>query len=296
MTTSTLGTPTGFSTLDSALPMGGWPVAGVTEIMIPNSGTGELRLLTPVLRRLTQAGRTIALLVPPYLSYAPTLIQHGVDLKHVRVVRSATALEGLASIETGLQSANFAAVVAWMPVAAAQDANAIRMLQLAARLSHCPVFLFSTGHPLLSTPDTTTLSGAQLHLQIKSASGDTLRLQRLDAQHANGVSRITLSLPAPIARVRTVQSPPTSGIAKAVQGNPRAPQAAIAPRLNLRNSLANFAAALSAIREPMPGVVSIPVAASNESAPARTSWPFKQRRRTPETPVPPAPVRLRRAN
>jgi protein ImuA len=276
--------------------MGGWPVAGLTEIMIPGSGIGELRLLTPVLRRLTQAGRTIALLVPPYLSYAPTLIQHGVDLKHVRVVRSATALEGLASIEAGLQSANFAAIVAWMPLAAAQDANAIRMLQLAARLSHCPAFLFSTGHPLASTPEAHTLSGAQLHLQIKSAPGDTLRLQRLDAQHPHGLSPVTLSLPAPIARVRTVQSPPTSGIAQAVQANHRAPQAAMGPRLNLRNSLANFAAALSAIREPMPGAVSIAVTASNEGAPARTSWPFKQRRRTPETPIPPTPVRLRRAN
>lgn len=296
MTATTVVTPTGFSTLDSALPMGGWPVGGVTEIMIPGSGTGELRLLTPVLRRMTQAGRTVALLVPPYLSYAPTLIQHGVDLKHVRVVRSTTALEGLASIESGLQSASFAAVVAWMPAAAVQDPNATRMLQLAARLSHCPVFLFSTDHALASMHAASTLSSAQVHLKIKSLLGDTVKLQRLDAQRAQTLPAFTLSLPAPVARVRTVQSPPAGGVAKAVLAGHRAPLAPTAPRLNLRNSLANIAAALTAVREPVSGGISIPVAANHESPPARTSWPFKQRRRTPDVPALPTPVRLRRAN
>ena len=44
---------TGYPMLDAGLPGGGWPRAGLVEILTPQPGVGELHLLIPTLARLT---------------------------------------------------------------------------------------------------------------------------------------------------------------------------------------------------------------------------------------------------
>ena len=46
---------TGFAALDDALHDGGWPAAGLMELLCAGHGIGELRLLMPALARLSQA-------------------------------------------------------------------------------------------------------------------------------------------------------------------------------------------------------------------------------------------------
>ena len=46
--------PSGFPVLDSALPGGGWPKAGLVEILVSHLGVGELNTLLPALAALTQ--------------------------------------------------------------------------------------------------------------------------------------------------------------------------------------------------------------------------------------------------
>src|SRR5690606_30529870 len=46
----------GFAALDAELPGGGWPCQGLTEILVAPAGVSEWRLLSPLLRVLTQAG------------------------------------------------------------------------------------------------------------------------------------------------------------------------------------------------------------------------------------------------
>ena len=303
MTVTRPGIHSGFATLDAALPDGGWPAAGVTQILIPRNGAGELRLLAPCLRQLTQTGRTVALLVPAYLSYAPTLIQYGIDLNHVRIVRSASPLEGMASIEADLQDAIFGAVVVWMPPLAAADANVIRTLQLAGRLSRCPVFLFSAGQSHDQLP-ASAVSAAPLQLQVKSPIGDTVQLQRIDPVRPNAHPVISLSLPAPQVRLRTRQTPPASGIAKALLANQKAARPVPEVRASLRTSLIHIAANIAAsaasaaaaaaastaslaAAEPLAQAAGSGSGSGSASAPNRSPWPFKQRRRTPDTPAVP---------
>lgn len=52
--------PTGFTALDNALPARGWPIGGVTELLLDQQGIGEFSLLLPGLRRVTSAGSSTA--------------------------------------------------------------------------------------------------------------------------------------------------------------------------------------------------------------------------------------------
>ena len=44
----------GFPALDEALPGGGWPSAGLIEILVSDIGVGELNVLLPALVTLTR--------------------------------------------------------------------------------------------------------------------------------------------------------------------------------------------------------------------------------------------------
>src|SRR5688572_29816053 len=71
---------TSFAVLDRELPEGGWPSSHLVELLLPRNGRGEMPLLTPVLARLTQQQRWVALVAPPWMPYVPALIRHGVNL------------------------------------------------------------------------------------------------------------------------------------------------------------------------------------------------------------------------
>ncbi|AKJ29254.1 hypothetical protein [Caldimonas brevitalea] len=58
-------TPTGFPSLDAVLPAGGWPAAGVIEVLAPQPGRPELALLNPVLSEAAAQGRRHALIGQP---------------------------------------------------------------------------------------------------------------------------------------------------------------------------------------------------------------------------------------
>src|SRR5471032_3109852 len=60
---------TGHSGLDAELPNGGWPRSSLVELLVQQSGIGELQLLKPVLSKLSQHQR-IALVQPPYIPQA----------------------------------------------------------------------------------------------------------------------------------------------------------------------------------------------------------------------------------
>ena len=49
--------PSGFDALDAHLPGGGWPRRALTELLLPQPGVGEIRLLADSLGRIQQRGR-----------------------------------------------------------------------------------------------------------------------------------------------------------------------------------------------------------------------------------------------
>ena len=71
------GLSTGYPTLDAILPGRGWPRNALLEIISPQWGMGELQLLLPLMRAVVAQGQWILWVSPPYLPYAPALVQAG---------------------------------------------------------------------------------------------------------------------------------------------------------------------------------------------------------------------------
>jgi hypothetical protein len=130
--------PSGFPALDRALPGGGWPRAGLIEILVSHIGVGELNVLLPALAALTQrdCARWSAWVAPPFEPFAPALSAHGVILERLFVVRTDQPLWAL---EQSLISGACEAVLAWAPRAPSRD---IRRLQLAAEKGRALGVLF----------------------------------------------------------------------------------------------------------------------------------------------------------
>lgn len=104
--------PTGHAALDAVLPGGGWPCGALSEVVHAAPGSGELRLVLPLLARLTQAHRPVALIAPPLRPYAPGWAQAGVNLSQVVVLETPNAQ----AVDSACQllQAGAAAVCLWV--------------------------------------------------------------------------------------------------------------------------------------------------------------------------------------
>ncbi|NND89223.1 MAG: translesion DNA synthesis-associated protein ImuA [Granulosicoccus sp.] len=121
--------PTGFSSLDKALPARGWCIGGVTELLASHQGIGEVSLLLPALSRVTSEGQWAAFINPPHIPYAPALGNAGIRLDRLLIIDSRDDANTLWAAEQVLRSGLFASVVAWVARSSAQKQ---RRLQLAA--------------------------------------------------------------------------------------------------------------------------------------------------------------------
>ena len=175
------GLASGYACLDQPLPGGGWPPHALTEILLARYGSGELKLLMPALARLSQAGRDasdgsagenntaaaagwIAWIAPPFQPYPPALLQWGVDLSRVLVVRPKSAGEALWAAEQALSSGNCAAVLLWSD--ALNDVSS-RRLQLAAESGKSWAIAFRPLDASLQS------SAAALRVRLVSSAGGT---------------------------------------------------------------------------------------------------------------------------
>jgi protein ImuA len=175
------GLPSGFPALDAELPGGGWPVRALTELLLPEPGVGEIRLLAPVLAGLARAGRGVMLFDPPAEVHAPALAELGWPPGQCIVVRSRAAASKAVhrpawpgaelcwAVEQTLRSGQAGAVLAWPGRAARPEV--LRRLQLAAQAHEGPAFLFREL-AVQSQP-----SPAPLRLMLQPAGGDELALQ-----------------------------------------------------------------------------------------------------------------------
>lgn len=124
------GRSTGFPRLDDILPGRGWPQNGLIEIITPCWGMGELQLLIPLMRSVVEQGKWILWIAPPYLPYAPALVQAGIDTDQILVVKRDTSCkDALWSMEKALQTSNCGLVLAWQNWL---PGKVLRRLQLAA--------------------------------------------------------------------------------------------------------------------------------------------------------------------
>lgn len=169
--------PTGYAALDRELPGGGWPLGTLTEVLHDGVGIGEVRFLAAALACAARSGRFIAWTHPPYLPYAPALVQAGIPLERCVVIEPAHREDALWAAEQALRSGACGALLLWLANALHGEGRAggsdyawLRRLQLAAQAGRAMAVLFrSTAQERVSTP---------AHLRVVLArDGDALALR-----------------------------------------------------------------------------------------------------------------------
>jgi protein ImuA len=129
--------PTGHAALDAELPGGGWPGAGLTELLLGAPGSGELRLLAPAL-----ADAPLLWVAPPFTPYGPALAALGFALDRLSIAAPDSAADAAWAAEQALRSGALSAVLWWEP-AGRREALApttLRRLHLAAEAGRTPLF------------------------------------------------------------------------------------------------------------------------------------------------------------
>jgi hypothetical protein len=191
--------PTGYTELDIELPGGGWPTGALTEIYAERLGVGELRLVMPALARLSGNGRSIVLIAPPHVPYAPALVQHGVRLERLLIVRSRMAEDRLWACEQALNAPCCGAVLLWQDH---MQERALRRLKLASENGSALLLLFRSAR----------VAPAPAALRLHVSRVDHLTCVRILKRRGGGLPRpIKLDLHGTLAsRVRSPRPERTS--------------------------------------------------------------------------------------
>lgn len=131
--------PSGWSELDNVLPGSGWPAGIIVELIPVATGIGELSFVLPTLARLSRAEQYVALVSPPYIPFAPALIQHGIALERLVIIDAGANEDALWAFEQTLRCKSFGAVLAWCSTPRDRE---VRRLQLAAESGGSVGFLY----------------------------------------------------------------------------------------------------------------------------------------------------------
>ena len=150
----------GHPMLSSQLPGGGWPTGCLIDLMLQQSGIGELRLLRPALAAV--APRRIVLLQPPHPPQALALAALGLAPSQLIWIRSSGSSDALWAAEQVLRSGSCGALLFWQNHA---RGDTLRRLHLAA---HSAETLFFMLRPLAAAQNS---SHAPLRLSLRPAAG-----------------------------------------------------------------------------------------------------------------------------
>jgi protein ImuA len=191
--------PSGFDALDAELPGGGWPAAGLTDLLLREPGSGEIQLLAPALARLAEGAHELVWVAPPYPPYAPALHALDLPLSHLVWVQPDTADDAAWAAEQVLRSGSAAAVLWWSRQALPAT---LRRLHLAAQEGCTPLFAFRPWEQQqLSSP-------APLRLALEPAAAGTLRVHLLKRRGPSLAQPLLLAWPDPPARERALPTLP----------------------------------------------------------------------------------------
>jgi cell division inhibitor SulA/protein ImuA len=197
------GVPTGFAELDALLPGRGWPAEALIEIYVERPGMGELQIVMPAAARLTQAERWLVMIAPPHIPYAPALLDHGVRLSRLMLIRPQTVAAQLWAGEQALRSESCGAVMLWLNRVQEQ---ALRRLQVAAERSGALTMLFRTARAPAFSSAALRLHVSKVNSQaivriLKRRSGGIPAPVALDLHSAAAMRPVILRQSAAIARL-----------------------------------------------------------------------------------------------
>lgn len=175
---------TGYPVLDAELPGGGWPARGLTELLLAQPGSGEVRLLAPVLREKA-AARPQLWIAPPFQPYAPALQQLGLPLALMVWIAPATTADAVWAAEQALRARCGACVLWWGDAPAA----AWRRLHLAAQDGGGVLWALRPSAAMGQA------SPAPLRLVLEPTAADQLAVHALKRRGPVMAAPVRLSLP-----------------------------------------------------------------------------------------------------
>jgi protein ImuA len=183
--------PSGFAALDAHLPGGGWPRRALTELLLPQPGIGEIRLLADCLAQVQRSGRLVMLFDPPAQLSAWAVAQLGLDVQQLLIVNTrlqpVPGTDSLWALEQALKSGHVGAVMAWLPVRLRPER--LRRLQLAAHVHDGPAFM------LREMAAQQQPSAAPLRLALRPGGPDQLAVNVLKRKGPPLKVPVHLSLP-----------------------------------------------------------------------------------------------------
>ncbi len=153
-------TSSAYPALDAELPNQGWPRRTLIELLVQQSGIGEMRLLHPALQALS--GQRIALLQPPHLPQIAAWREWGLPPEQLLWIRAQRHADLLWSAEQVLRNGSCGALLIWQGTL---RIDALRRLQLAAQSSDMLCWLL---RPLSFVDDP---SPASLRLALRPLPG-----------------------------------------------------------------------------------------------------------------------------
>lgn len=153
--------PTGFAALDNELPGKGWPRSALVELLLQQSGIGEMQLLKPVLSPLSKTQK-IVLVQPPYLPQAMACQSWGINIHNLFWIKTISAADGLWATEQILKHGCCGAVILWQSNVRTES---LRRLHLAAQSTDTWLWLM---RPMAASRDA---SPASLRVALRPATG-----------------------------------------------------------------------------------------------------------------------------
>ncbi|HAJ14232.1 MAG TPA: translesion DNA synthesis-associated protein ImuA [Comamonadaceae bacterium] len=164
----------GFDVLDAALPGGGWPCRGLTELLCSQAGVLEWRLLGPALRA-QQAGPQgpLVLVAPPWVPHVPGLRSLGIDERRLVWIDARSSAERVWVVEQLLRAHPVGSVLAWLPDVRAVQLRKLQVLAGQAGVEHGPVFVFRDGPAALDA------SPVPLRVRVRPGPGLMLQVELL---------------------------------------------------------------------------------------------------------------------
>ena len=179
------GLTSGYPGLDAQLPGGGWPRAGLTEVLHAQPGLGELRLLAPMLADLSQdENRWIAWINPPAIPYAPALGRFGIRSDRLLMIHPKNHADALWAAEQAARSGTCSAVLVWLDEGRLKNAET-RRLQVAAKQGSSLTCLFRP------TRAAQHASAAELRLKLHAPSAEVAANKSADKK-ANPAVNLTV--------------------------------------------------------------------------------------------------------
>lgn len=195
-----IATPTassGWPALDAELPGGGWPLAGLSELLLEAAAGGELALLQPWLRALVRrelGSRELLWVAPPGVPCVAALQAMGLPPERLVCVQPAFPADAAWAVEQALRAGSCAAVLWW--AAGPTTATALRRLHLAAQAGTTPLMALRPAAARgLSSP-------APLRLACMPQAGRQLAVDVFKRRGPPMAAPLTLALPWPASARR----------------------------------------------------------------------------------------------